>query len=111
MQRIGIALLLSLFFFAGCGAVLSTTSIIDARNEIKIAEKSEADIYAPYEYTKAVLLLKKAKELQGHTEYQQADLYAVNAKSYAQKAVTEGQKRRVKLEKIKKLKDQYKLKK
>ena len=96
-----------LLIATSCGAVNSTTAIIDARNQIKQAKAKEADIYAPYEYTKAVLFLKKAKELQGYTEYQQSVVYAINAKDNAQKAITNAYKRKQKLEKIKRLKEQY----
>ena len=90
-----------------CGAVNSTTAIIDARRQIELAKAKEADIYASYEFTKATLYLKKAKELQGYTEYQQSVIYAINAKDHAKASVKEGMARKQKLKKIEQLKKHY----
>jgi len=81
---------------AACGPVTSTTSIIDARDKLAQAKREGAETFAPYEYSKADLYLHKAKELQGHSAYQQSDLFAIRAKDMAVEAlrVTETNKKR-----------------
>ena len=75
------------FLVTACGPITSQTSIIDARDVLTEARRQGADTFAPYEYTKASLYLRKAKELQGHADYQQSDIFAQRSRGMAQEAI------------------------
>ena len=84
-----------------CGPISSTTHLIDARDQFKIAKREEAKTYAPYEYTKAEIYLRKAKELQGYSEYQQSMVFAIRAKDMSVEAVKVSRKNKAKQQRLK----------
>ena len=71
---------------SGCGPIQATTAISRAEEELLTAKLAEADQLAPYEYTKADLFLKFAKERQGFAEYREARLFAEEAQRLAVRA-------------------------
>ena len=101
-----VALLFDLLLLgAACGPINSTTHIIDARDMFKEARRIGGEVLAPYEYTKAELYLRKAKELQGHSEYQQSVVFAIRAKDMANDAIKVSRRneaKRARLEKVRK---------
>ena len=85
MSRIGCFILaLSL---AGCGPVIATSNIIQADAALEEARLLNAQTYAPYWFHSAKIYLKKARSLDGKSEYQHASNYAGVALSRAQKAL------------------------
>lgn len=94
-------LMATLLAGAGCGPISSTTHLIDARDQFKVAKREEAKTFAPYEYTRAELYLRKAKELQGYSEYQQSMVFAIRAKDMSVEAVKVARKNKAKRQRMK----------
>ncbi len=94
----------TLLAVAGCGPISSTTHLIDARDQFKVAKREEAKTFAPYEYTKAELYLRKAKELQGYSEYQQSMVFAIRAKDMSVEAVKVSRRNKAKQARMKLIK-------
>ncbi len=85
MGRIGFfCLAMSLM---GCGPVIATSNIIQADAALEEARLLNAQTYAPYWFHSATIYLKKARSLDGKSEYQHASNYAGIALSRAQKAL------------------------
>ncbi len=78
--------LLGLTFVAGCGPVQSTTALIDADVEIEGARAAGAQTLATYEITSAEAYLKKARELSGYSQYENAAVFAAKAREAAKEA-------------------------
>ena len=78
--------LLGLTFVAGCGPVQSTSALIDADVEIEGARSAGAQAAAPYEITTAEAYLKKARELAGYSQYENAAVFAGKARDFATEA-------------------------
>ena len=78
--------LLGLTVVAGCGPVQSTSSLIDADVEIEGARAAGAQTAAPYELTTAEAYLKKARELAGYSQYENAAVFAAKARDLATEA-------------------------
>ena len=76
-------LLLSL---AGCGPITATTTIAQATVAIEAAEGAQAKTFAVYEYTSATEYLRKAREEEGFSDFQQAIDYAKQAREFAEQA-------------------------
>jgi hypothetical protein len=79
-----IALLCSL---SACGPVIATSNIVSADAALEEARLLNAQRFAPYWYHSAELFLKKARELDGHSEYQFASEFAGLALVRASKAL------------------------
>jgi hypothetical protein len=78
--------LLGLTFVAGCGPAQSTSALIDADVEIEGARSAGAQAAAPYEITTAEAYLKKARELAGYSQYENAAIFAGKARDFATEA-------------------------
>lgn len=76
----------SAFVLQACGPIQATTAIARAEQELTTARLASADELAPYEYTKADLYLKYAKERQGFAEFRAARLFAEEAQRLAVQA-------------------------
>lgn len=84
---LGFALALALS--AGCIApTMALLDIGDANAEVAGAKAAQAEKWAPYEYTAAVLYLAQAKDRIGYsgTYYQEAYEYAEKASKFANQA-------------------------
>ena len=79
-------LILLLFGLVACGPIQTTQGIIGAQNSLKETRLQHAYTYAPYEYTKARLYLKMAKEREGRSDFQAATRFARTAKRYSDAA-------------------------
>jgi hypothetical protein len=78
--------LLGLAFIAGCGPVQSTSALIDADVEIEGARAAGAQTSATYELTSAEAYLKKARELAGYSQYENAAVFAAKSRELAKEA-------------------------
>jgi hypothetical protein len=68
-QALALGLLLSL----GCGPIVYIKDVSPrTAAALNQAKADQADVYAPYEYTKASLYYDKAREAAGHAYYQNA---------------------------------------
>lgn len=76
----------ALALLSACGPIMSTQALSDARAEVERAGEVDADTFATYEYVSAVEFLAKAEEEWGYSDYQQARLYADEARDLAQRA-------------------------
>jgi hypothetical protein len=85
-----IALLLTC---SACGPVIATSNIVSADAALEEARLLNAQRFAPYWYHSAELFLGKARELDGHSEYQFASEYAGVALVRANKALEITRKR------------------
>ena len=85
MRLVGIIALC--FAIAGCGPVIATSNIVSADAALEEARMLNAQRYAPYWYRSAELFLMKARELDGHSEYQHASSFAGVALVRANKAL------------------------
>ena len=72
---------------AACGPVIATSNIVSADAALEEARLLNAQRFAPYWYHSAELFLAKARELDGHSEYQFASEYAGIALVRAGKAL------------------------
>ncbi len=79
-------LLLSLAALPGCGPITATTSIAEATVAVEAARGAQADKYAIYEFHSAVLHLRKAREEEGYSDFQDAVNLAHKARKLAEKA-------------------------
>ena len=70
-----------------CGPVIATSNIVSADAALVEARLLNAQRFAPYWYRSAELFLKKARQLDGHSEYQFASEYAGIALVRANKAL------------------------
>ena len=61
---------------SACGPVIATSNIIQADAALEEARLLNAQRFAPYWYRSAELFLAKARQLDGHSEYQFASEYA-----------------------------------
>ena len=71
---------------AGCGPIQSTSALIDADVEIEGARAAGAATAAPFEFTTAEAYLKKAREVAGHSQYENAAVFAAKAREIAKEA-------------------------
>ncbi len=78
---------------AACGPVIATSNIVSADAALEEARLLNAQRFAPYWYHSAELFLAKARELDGHSEYQFASEYAGIALVRAGKALDITRKR------------------
>jgi neutral trehalase len=74
--------LIGLLGFVACGPIQATTAIVRAEEEARTAKLIDADKAAPYEYTKAELMLRMAKERQGFSDFEASKTFADNATRY-----------------------------
>jgi uncharacterized protein YceK len=84
-------LLITVFLASGCGPILSTTGISDAKDEIQKADAVNAAEKAPYEYYMAQEYLRKADELWGYSEFGYSADYAQKAIDMAKAATDKAQ--------------------
>lgn len=87
-MRLSKALLASalLALVAGCGPIKSTRAIVDADVELEGARAAGAQTTAVYEYTAAEVFLHKARETQGHAQYEASARFAGKAAALARSA-------------------------
>ena len=78
--------LLGLTFAVGCGPIQSTSALIDADVEIEGARAAGAQTAATMEFTSAEAYLKKARELAGYSQYENAAVFAAKATELAKEA-------------------------
>ncbi|MFN3198600.1 MAG: hypothetical protein ACE366_09345 [Bradymonadia bacterium] len=76
-----VALLLS-----ACGPITAHQAIRKATISVEAARAAQADRYAVYELVSAVEFLKKAREMEGYSNFQDAVDLALTAAEYADKA-------------------------
>jgi len=69
-----------------CGPVTTTQRVADATIAVEAARGIDAERYATYEYVSAVEYLRKAREEEGYSDYQQAIDLAIKAREMADKA-------------------------
>lgn len=88
--RFKLALVMSaglLFATTGCvGPIWSTVDLRAAESALEQAEEANASELAPYEYQRALELLKKAREEWGYSEFGTSRRYAEMAREYAEQA-------------------------
>ena len=72
--------------FAACGPIQTTQAVIKAKHEIQAAKFQGSYRYAPYEYTKAQLYLRMAKEREGRSDFEAAARYGQESAQYAEQA-------------------------
>lgn len=70
----------------GCGPVTTTQRVADATVAVEAARGIDAERYATFEYVSAVEYLRKAREEEGYSDYQEAIDLAVKARDFADKA-------------------------
>ena len=85
-------ILSALLAFSGCGPLITTSNIIQADAVLEEASILGAERFAPYWYHSAEIYLAKARELDGHSEYQFATEYAGLALVRARKALKKTKK-------------------
>ncbi len=78
--------LLALTFVAGCGPIQSTSALIDADVEIEGARAAGAQATATFEFTTAEAYLRKARELAGYSQYENAAVFAARSREIAKEA-------------------------
>ena len=78
-----------------CGPIQSTQQIISAKNEVEQAKRQRAYLTAPYEYTKAWLMLRMAKQRQMRSEFEGSINFANESETYAKRAMEIPQNPRV----------------
>lgn len=81
-----VSLAASLTLFSACGPITAHQRIGEATVAVEAARAAQADRYAVYEYVSAVEFLKKAREVEGFSEFQDAVDLAATAEEYAEKA-------------------------
>lgn len=81
-----------LLLATGCGPILSTGRISDAKEALEKAEAANAAERAPYEYTMAQEYLRKADELWGYSQFGYSSDYAQKAIDMATAAEEKAQK-------------------
>lgn len=69
-----------------CGPILSTQTINDADDAVRMARDIQADQYAVFEFVSAEEYLAKAREEWGYSDFQHALEYAERAVTFAQQA-------------------------
>ncbi|HEX8818465.1 MAG TPA: DUF4398 domain-containing protein [Archangium sp.] len=85
MKRL-LALVAAAGVLAGCGPVRSTSHLLDAEVQIQAARTAGAEKLAPYEWTKANLYIRKAREEVSYSDYQAGVDFAEKASRSATKA-------------------------
>lgn len=70
----------------GCGPIHATSAIGAAEAAIIQAEEAEAPRLAPYHYWLSRAYLRKAKQVEGHAQFQVSERFADVARSEAEKA-------------------------
>lgn len=80
MRTLSVAAFLA---FSACAPIQATTAISRASEELRTARLAGADDLAPYEFTKADLYLKMAKERQGFSDFEGAQFFAEQAEKFA----------------------------
>lgn len=70
----------------GCGPVTTTQRVADATVAVEAARGVEAEQHATFEYVSAVEYLRKAREEEGYSDYQNAIDLAVRAREFAEQA-------------------------
>ena len=78
--------ILLLLGLAACGPIQTTQGIIGAQNSLKQTRLQHSYTYAPYEYTKARLFIRMAKQTEGRSQFQAATRYSRKSKKYADQA-------------------------
>lgn len=81
-----LTLVFTISLFMGCGSVLSTAEINDARDAIERAAVLDAEAYATYEFVSADAYLDKAEEEWGRSDFQKSVEYARRAQQFAEMA-------------------------
>jgi hypothetical protein len=71
-----LALYAGMALATGCGPIIATSNIVQADAALEEAKMLNAQRYAPYWFHSANIYLKKARDLDGHSEYQYASEYA-----------------------------------
>lgn len=70
----------------GCGPVTTTQRVADATVAVEAARGIDAERFATFEYVSAVEYLRKAREEEGYSDYQDAIDLAVKSREFADKA-------------------------
>ncbi|MCB9528772.1 MAG: DUF4398 domain-containing protein [bacterium] len=70
----------------GCGPVTTTQRVADATVAVEAAQGVDAEQQATFEYVSAVEYLRKAREEEGYSDYQNAIDLAVRAREFAEQA-------------------------
>lgn len=80
-----------MLLLTGCGPIMSTSNIEDAKDALAKAESVNAETRAPYEYTMAQEYLRKADELWGYSQFGYSADYAQKAIDMAKAAEEKAQ--------------------
>ena len=80
-------MLVAILALAACGPVRSTSALVDAAAEVSAARTAGAHKAAPYEYIAAEAFLHKAREEQGHADYELAVALAQRSAACARAAI------------------------
>jgi len=94
--------LLVLLALGACGPISATTHLMDAREPFEAARREGAETFAPYEFTKAEIYLRKSKELQGYSDYEQAVRFADKARTMAEEAIRVARRNKMRHERLQK---------
>ena len=84
--------LVMLALMSGCGPIMSTSNIEDAKDALEKANALNAAERAPYEYTMAQEYLRKADELWGYSQFGYSADYAKKAIEMANAAAEKAEK-------------------
>lgn len=82
----GGAVLVSSLLFTACGPISTTLALRDAESAIVTARAADAQRYALYELTSADEYFRKAREEEGHSDFQAAIDLAQRALVFADQA-------------------------
>lgn len=78
-RNFALIMMVVFMFSTGCGPIMSTGRISDAKDALAKAEAANAAERAPYEYTMAQEYLRKADELWGYSQFGYSSDYAKKA--------------------------------
>lgn len=90
-RTVALILLITMMLFTGCGPIMSTRGISDAKDALAKAEAVNAAERAPYEYTMAREYLRKADELWGYSKFGDSSDYAQKSIEMAKAAEEKAQ--------------------
>jgi len=91
-RALALFVLMIMLASTGCGPILSTSRIEDAKEALEKATNAGAETKAPYEYYTAQEYLRKADELWGYSQFGYSADYAKKAIEMAEAAEEKAQK-------------------
>lgn len=80
-------LVICVSLLCGCGAIISTASLVEADAAVEAARLEQAEEHSTYEFLCAEAYLDKAREEWAFSDFQHAEEYAQLAINFAQAAL------------------------